>query len=235
MEEVILEAQERSDLGTGKVNRLRKKALLPAIVYGEGKKPLAVQLTAKDFMNLISVHKGESFVIKLRIKAGAKQEDKSVLIKQIQHDPAKDDVIHIDFHEISLTKTIKVKVPVVARGEAIGVKRDGGVLDHTLWELEVECLPARIPETIEADVSHMQIGDSLHVRELTPIEGVKILNDPEAAVLAVVAPTKEAIPSAEEAAAAEVKTEPEVIKEKKEKAPEGAGAETAGKAAQEKK
>lgn len=222
MEEVILEAQKRQDVGSGKVHRLRKRALLPAVVYGEGKMPLSIQLAAKDFAHMIGVHKGESFVVKLRIKDGVQSEDKSVLIKQIQHDPKSDDVIHIDFHEISLTKTIRVKVPVVAIGEAVGVKRDAGMLDHIMWELEIECLPTQIPESIEVDVANLKIGDSLHVKDISLPQGVKVLHDPEAAVLAVVMPTKEeAAPAAEEAAAGETKAEPEVIKEKKEK-PEGA-------------
>lgn len=221
MEEVILEAQKRQDVGSGKVHRLRKQAVLPAVVYGEGKMPLSIQLAAKDFSHMIGVHKGESFVVKLRIKDGVQSEDKSVLIKQIQHDPKSDDVIHIDFHEISLTKTIRVKVPVVAIGEAIGVKRDAGMLDHTMWELEIECLPTQIPESIEVDVANLKIGDSLHVKDISLPQGVKVLHDPEAAVLAVVVPTKEAAaPAAEEAVAGETKAEPEVIKEKKEK-PEG--------------
>lgn len=228
MEEVLLEAQKREDIGTGKANRLRKQSLVPAVVYGEGKKPLNIQLASRDFQHVIAVHKGESFVITLKIKDSSRSEDKSVLIKQIQHDPVSDEIIHIDFHEISLTKTIRVKVPLVATGEAVGVKQDGGVLDHTMWELEVECLPAQIPESIEVDVSSMKIGDALHIKDLSLPQGVKVLNDPQATVLAVTMPTKEAAPAAEEALAAEAKAEPEVIKEKKEKV-EGAGGETTAK------
>ncbi len=228
MEEVILEAQRRQDIGTGKVNRLRKRALLPAVVYGEGKKSLSIQLVSKDLLHLMRVHKGESFVITLRIKDGAQSQDKSVLIKQIQHDPVSDEIVHIDFHEISLTKTIRVKVGLVATGEAVGVKQDGGILDHTMWELEIECLPTQIPESIEVDVSNLKIGDALHIKDLSLPQGVKVLSDPGATVLAVSMPTKEAVPAAEEALAGQAKAEPEVIKEKKEKA-EGATGEAATK------
>ena len=235
MDEIILEAEKRQDIGKGKVDRLRKRSFIPAVVYGEGQVSIPIQIAAKDFINLMHVHKGESFVLKLRIKDAEQHRDKSVLIKQVQHHPVSEGIIHIDFNEISLTKTIRVKVPLVASGEAFGVKRDGGVLDHILWELEVECLPTRIPKSIEVDVTNLKIGDSLHVKQLTIAEGVKVLNDPEATILAVVMPTKEeAAPTAEEAAAGETKAEPEVIKEKKEKAEttaEGAG----GKKAQEEK
>lgn len=228
MEEIILEAQKRQETGTRKVNRLRKRALIPAVVYGEGKQPLSIQLAARDFLNLIAVHRGESFVLKLKIKDNGKYQERSVLIKQIQHHPVRDDCIHVDFNEISLTKTIRVKVPLVAVGEAIGVKFDGGVLDHILWELEIECLPAQIPESIEVNVSGLKVGDSLHVKDLAVGEGIKLLNDPEAAVLAVAMPRKEEAAPAAAEAGAEVKAEPEVIKEKKEK-PEGSAEAQAGK------
>lgn len=223
MEEIILEAQKRQDIGKGKVGRLRKKAFIPAVVYGEGKGSLSVQVVSKDVMNIIGAHRGESFVLKLKIKDGNNFQEKSVLIKEIQHNPVKDEIIHIDFNEISLTKTIKVKIPLIAKGESVGVKLDGGVLDHVLWELEIECLPTQIPKSIEVDVSNLKIGDSVHVKNLIIPQGVKVLNDQEATVLAVAMPTKEEVaPAAEEVLAGETKAEPEVIKEKKEKAEEAA-------------
>ena len=235
MEEIALEAQKRQELGTRKVNRLRKSALIPAVVYGEGKITLNIQLAAKDFLNLLAVHRGESFVLKLRIKDNGEFQEKSVLIKQIQHHPVRDDVIHVDFNEISLTKTIRVKIPLSAVGEAVGVKRDGGVLDHILWELEIECLPTLIPKSIEVNVSDLKIGDSLHVKNLTVGEGIKILNDPEATILAVVMPTKEEVaPAPSELEGAGAKAEPEVIKEKKEK-PEGTAEAQGSKKAQDEK
>ena len=250
MEDIILEAQKRQGTGSRRVNRLRKSAFIPAVVYGLGESSLSIQLVTRDFLKLIGLHRGESFVLKLRIKDDSqpegsglasnsqshRQQDRSVLIKQIQYHPVKDEIIHVDFNEISLTKAIRIKVPLVASGEAIGVKRDAGVLDHILWELDVECLPTQIPKSIEVDVSNLKIGDSLHVKNLKPLEGVKVLNDPEATILAVVLPSKEEIaPAAEEALATEAKLEPEVIKEKKEKveaAPEAAGSK---KAQEEKK
>lgn len=224
MEEIILEAQKRQDTGKGKVNRLRKRAVIPAVVYGEGRASLGIQLAAKDFLKLMEVHRGESFVLTLRVKDNGNSEDKPVLIKQIQHHPVSEQILHVDFNEISLTKAIRVKVPLVAVGESVGVRQEGGVLDHILWELEVECLPTQIPKSIEVDVSGLKIGSSLHVRDIAVGPQIKVLNDPGATVLAVVMPTKEEIaPAPAEAAAGEAKPEPEVIKEKKEKteAPEG--------------
>ena len=235
MEEIILEARIRKDRGTGRVNRLRKQAIIPAVVYGEGRETLTIQVRSKDFVNLMSAHHGESFVLNLRIKEDLKNEDKAVLIKNVQHNPATDDIVHIDFNEISLTKKIRVKVPVAAKGESVGVKQGGGVLDHVLWEIEVECLPTQIPKSVEVDVTALKVGDSIHVRNLVIPQGLKVFNDPEATVLAVVAPTKEeAAPTTEEALAGGAKAEPEVIKEKKEKA-EGAEGASAKAAPGEKK
>lgn len=232
MEEIILEAQKRTDTGRGRVNRLRKAASIPAVVYGQGKESLNVQLVSRDFLKLMGVHRGESFVLTLRIKDNGKHQDRPVLIKQIQYHPVSDDVLHVDFNEISLTKVIRIKVPLSAIGEPVGVKQDGGVLDHILWELEVECLPTKIPKSIEVDVSGLKIGDSLHVKDIAVASEIKVLNDPAATVLSVVMPQKEeAAPVA--GAEGEAKAEPEVIKEKKEKAEEGEG--SSGKKAQEEK
>jgi large subunit ribosomal protein L25 len=132
------------------------------------------------------------------------------------------EIVHVDFNQISLTKEIKVNVPVVAKGEPAGVKLEGGSLEHILWEIEVACLPTNIPQGIEVDVSGLKLGDSVHVKDLSVPAGVKILNDPGAIVLSVAAPMKEEVPV--EAVEGAEKQEPEVIKEKKE-VPEEGGAE----------
>ncbi len=224
MEEIILEAHKRTAIGSDKVRKLRKAANIPAVVYGQGKKSLSIQLRHKDFAGLLSSHRGESFVLKLKIKDGDKVLDKAVLIKEIQYHPVKDSIAHVDFNEISLSKMIKVKIPVAVAGESIGVKQDGGMLEHILWELEIECLPTQIPKHIDVDVSALKIGDSVHVKDLIIPAGVKALNDPQALVLAVVMPMKEEPVAPVEGAEGEIKAEPEVIKEKKEK-PEEAKAE----------
>jgi len=152
-----------------------------------------------------------------------KQKGRSCLIKEIQYDPVKGDIIHVDFNEISLTKVIKVNVPVVAKGEPIGVRQEGGSLEHILWEIEVECLPTDIPRDIEVDVSLLNIGDAIHIKDITFPSNIKVLNAPEAIVFSVTAPIKEevAVPAVE----GEEKQEPEVIKEKKEVPAEGEEAE----------
>ena len=129
-------------------------------------------------------------MVNLKPKDDKKAKGKSCLIKEIQYDPVKGDVIHVDFNEISLTKIIKVNVPVVAKGEPVGVKQEGGSLEHILWEIEVECLPTEIPKNIEVDVSQLKIGDSVHIKDMTFPSQVKVLTAPEAIVFSVSAPVK---------------------------------------------
>jgi large subunit ribosomal protein L25 len=172
-------------------------------------------------LQLLHQHGLENIVISLKVKDDKKQKSHPCLIKDIQYDPVKGDIVHIDFHEISLTKAIKVNVPVAAKGEPLGVKQEGGSLEHILWEIEVECLPTAIPKHFEVDVSALKIGDSIHIKDITFPAEVKVLNDPDAVVLSVAAPIKEEV-AVEPGLESEEKQEPEVIKEKKEVPAEGA-------------
>lgn len=223
MEEIILDAQQREELGRGKVQQLRHKGFTPAVVYKEGKESLSVKVSTHDLIRLIHQYRLESMIISLKVKDDNKQKVRPCLIKEIQYHPVTGDVTHVDFNEISMTKAIKVNVPVTAKGEAAGVKQEGGSLEHILWEIEVECLPAAIPKGFEIDVSALKIGDSIHVKDLVLPADVKVLSDPGAIILSVAAPMKD------EAAVAPVegeeKQEPEVIKEKKEVPAEAAAEE----------
>lgn len=219
MEEIILEIQPREELGKNKVKDLRGKGFIPAVIYAEGKKSQAIKVSHRQLWQLIHQHRLESMVINLKPSDDKKQKGKPCLIKEIQYDPVKGDIIHVDFNEISLTKVIKVNVAVVARGEAVGVKQEGGSLEQILWQIEVECLPTDIPKDIEVDVSLLKIGDAIHIKDITFPSNVKVLNDPEAIVFSVTEPIKEeeiVAPAVE----GEEKQEPEVIKEKKEEAPQ---------------
>jgi len=219
MEEIFLEAEPREELGRGKVKDLREKGFIPAVVYAQGKESLSLKVSHKELLRLIHQHRIESVVINLKVKNDNKDKPRACLIKEIQYNPVHDDILHVDFNEISLSKVIKVNVPVVVKGEPVGVKQEGGSLEHILWEIEVECLPVDIPKGIEVDASHLKIGDSIHIKDITFPSGVKVLNDPAAIILSVTAPMKEEVP-AEAVEGAEMQ-EPEVIKEKKEIPAEG--------------
>ena len=214
MEEITLDVQLREETGKAKVKDLRERGFIPAVVYGEGKTSLSIKVSHHELIRLIHQHRLENAVLNLKIKDDKKNKPRSCLIKETQYDPVTGDIVHVDFNEISLTKVIKVNVPVVAKGEPAGVKQEGGSLDHILWEIEVECLPTDIPKEIEVDVSNLKMGESIHVRDIKFPDNVKVINSPDAMVLLVSAPVKEEIPV--EAVEGEEKLEPEVIKEKKE-------------------
>ncbi|MDI6758733.1 MAG: 50S ribosomal protein L25 [Candidatus Omnitrophota bacterium] len=228
MEEILLEVEPRQETGRLKVNSLRGMGFTPAVIYGEAKEPLSIKISTSVLIKLIHQHRVEGAIIKLKVKEDKKQSTRACLIKEIQYDPIHGNIIHMDFNEISLTKEIKVRVPVLVKGEAVGVKQEGGSLEHILWEIEIECLPADIPKGIEIDISHLKLGESVHIKELVLPSSVKALNDPGAIVLTIAAPMKEEVPA--EALEGEEKKEPEVIKEKKEVPVEGeAGAKEKGK------
>jgi large subunit ribosomal protein L25 len=232
MEKVILKTAVRTATGKKIAKDLRAKGLIPANVYKGGKGALSLQVALDDLRAALDTKAGENVIITLKISGeGAGAKDKTVLIKEIQREPIKDGILHVDFNEISLTEMLKVSVPLASRGESVGVKTEDGVLEHVMWELQVECLPTDIPEKLEVDVSNMKIGDSLHVKDVAAPEGVKILNDGELIIMSVKAKKIE-VPKEE--AAPEAAEEPELIRKKKEEEP-AEGAEAPKEAAKEPK
>jgi len=220
MEEIFLDVQPREERGKSAAHSLRRQGYIPAVVYKDGEEAQALKVSHHDFVRMMHQHHVENIIISLRVNLDKKQKVRTCMIKELQYDPVHDDILHIDFQEISLTKAIKVNVPVVAKGEPIGVKQQGGSLEQVLWEIEVECLPTQIPKNFEVEVTNLKIGDSIHVKDITFPGQVKILADPEAVAFLLVAPMKEEIPVAP--VEGEEKLEPEVIKEKKEVPAEGA-------------
>lgn len=214
MEEIFLDVELREGTGRAKVKDLKEAGFLPAIVYSQGKEALAIKISRGALLKLVHQHRLESTVINLKIKDDKKAKGRSCLVKEIQYDPVGEDIIHVDFNEISLTKAIKVNVPVEAIGEAAGVKQEGGSLEHLLWEIEVECLPTNIPKNIQVNVAALKMDEAIYVKDLVLPQGIKVLNDPGAIVLHVIAPMKEEV--LPEVVEGEAIQEPEVIKEKKE-------------------
>ncbi len=233
MADISIEVQSREEKGKA-VRHLRKGGFIPAVVYGAGKEGLSVKVNEKDFVTALKGHSIENLIVKLKSpEQKGKKEGKPVLIRQVQVDPLKDKVIHVDFLEISLEKKLKTKVHVEHIGEPIGVAQEGGILECTLREIEIECLPMSIPESIVVDVSALAIGHTLFVRDIKPVEGVSILTSPDLSVFSVAAPKmEEEVPKEAEI------TEPEVIGKKKDvegEAAEGAPAEKGADKAAEKK
>jgi large subunit ribosomal protein L25 len=227
MEKIVLRSEVRNDAGKRVAKDLRNKGLIPAVVYKGGKDAIKLQISKGAIDQILHTKAGENAIITLEISGEASGKPKTVIVKEVQRDPIKNMILHVDFNEISLTDTLKVNVPLATRGEAAGVKKDGGVLEHIMWELQVECLPTNIPAKIEVDITDLEVGHHILVKDIVVPQGVKILNDGELIAIAVKAAKVEA--PKEEVAGAEASSEPELIRKKKEEGEEGA---TEGKEAE---
>jgi large subunit ribosomal protein L25 len=216
MKTIALKAWTRDACGKEISKKMREEGFIPAVVYGKAKKSLIIKVSKKDLLKILGTQAGENVLLDLKIEDAKKEGTQhTAMIKEIQYHPVNAEPLHIDFYKISLKDKIKVKVPIHTKGEAAGVKQDGGILEHILWELEIECLPTQIPEKIDIDVNALKIGDSIFVKDLSmPSADIKVLSDAEQIVVSCAAPAKEEEIKPEEAAAAET-AEPEVIKQKK--------------------
>lgn len=209
MERLTLTVQKREHTGKGAARSLRRSNVIPAVIY-RGGGSLPIQIPRKEITKLINSTAGEQVMVNLQFDGG---DSKLALIKDYQLDPTKRELLHVDFFEVSLTEKVRVNVHVTTTGEPIGVKRDKGILQVLLREIEVECLPDKIPGHIRVDISGLEIGQALHVSDLALGEDVKVLTDPSEVIVNIIAPAvEEAAPA--EAAAPEV-AEPEVIKKGK--------------------
>lgn len=214
MERIVLNSQVREKTGTSIVKKLRTKGLVPAVVYAREHSPVHITIDRREFVKLL--HKeGENAIIDLNIGTEAKPKKKTVIIKEIQYDAIKEGIFHIDFQQIKLTEKIRVHVPLVTKGDADapGVK-EGGILEHILREVEIECLPTNIPKEIVIDVSNLKVGEPICVKDLNIAQGLTVITDKEQIAVMVKFEAEEKLeeekPEAEEAAA-----EPEVIKKGK--------------------
>lgn len=213
--QVKLTAQHRTHAGRIAVNKLKKQGIIPAVIYGAKNEPQNLQISARDINTLLSHASGENILVDLEIVKGEEKATRMALIQEVQHHPLGGQVLHVDFHAISMDEKIQADVPVDPVGEATGVKNYGGILEQNMRSLEIECLPRDLPEIISVDVSHLNIGDSIHVKDIKMPEGVTVTEDADLTVFRVSAPAVEEEP----VAAAEAPTSPEVIKEKKVEAP----------------
>jgi large subunit ribosomal protein L25 len=212
LKEVNLEVKQRESRGKEKAKKSRKNGIIPAVVYGAREETLPLEVKLKDLNALLKTTKGENVIINLNIDEG-KTESKKVLLREVQKDPVRDNILHVDFQHISLTEKIAVKIPIHLVGMSIGVKDQGGILEHVLRELEVKCLPTEIPEHIEVDVTPLSIGDAIHVRDLK-LEKIEVLTDADRSIVTVVPPTVFKEP--EVAAVVEEGKEPELVGAEKE-------------------
>lgn len=212
-------AEERAGAGSSVSRQLRRGGVFPGVVYGVGKTPCKVQVNQKAFLSAVGGHVNEHVILDLEIKG---QDVRKVLLQDVQHHPITDQVLHVDFHEISMTEKLRIEIPVHLVGDPVGVIQNGGVLEHLVREITVACLPTDIVEAFHVDVTGLKIGDKLTAGDIA-LDAAKytLITSKDLAIASVSAPREEEVKAEATAAAAE----PEVIKEKKE---EGEG-EAAGK------
>ncbi|HSJ72713.1 MAG TPA: 50S ribosomal protein L25 [Miltoncostaeaceae bacterium] len=197
MAHVALTAQKRAEFGNGPTRRLRRRGLVPGVVYQPGSASTAFSLSERELRRAIA--EGRTGVIDLTVVG---DRARPVLLKDWQLDPVRGDVLHVDFQEVDLTQEVEAPVAVVLVGSSVGV-RDGGVLDQTLREVLVRALPDALPDHLELDVSELAVGDSIAVEGLTAPAGVEIVTEAETVVASVLAPTVEVEEEPEEAEEAE--------------------------------
>ena len=209
---VVLKADVRDAVGKQAVKHLRQQGRLPAVVYGENLAPIVCSVSLKD-LELIIHDQGRNALVSLEMGEGGNGQD-TTIIKEIQHHPLKAEMQHVDFQRISMTEKITVEVAVEAVGIPVGVRTEGGILEHMLYEVDVECLPSDIPDKIVFDVYGMNIGDTIHISDLVVDGNVDIVTEGDRSVFVVAPPTvaKAAEDGEEEEALGDEEAqEPEVI------------------------
>lgn len=219
MKSVSLNAFPRTQVRRGGVKKLRSSGRIPAVIYGGRSQPETLEVVAKEMEELIHHSVSENILVDLAVD----KAKRLALVQEIQHHPLDGKILHVDFHEVSPTEKVTVMVPVETSGEAVGVKTGGGVLEHVLFKIKVRALPKDLPEQILVDVTHLEVGKSIHLGDIKAPEGVEILGDKKVSVLSVALPKTEAEETAAAAeGAAPAAGDVEMIKEKKEEGAEGA-------------
>jgi large subunit ribosomal protein L25 len=229
--DATLEAKKRDGRGKNEARRLRVSGQIPAVVYGARKKGQApegipVAVDPKEVLRILHSESGANTLINLKLDDG----ESRVMVRDYQLDPVTHQLLHADFYQLAMDKAIIVSVPVVVKGEAAGVKQQGGLLDFVTREIQVQCLPTDIPERIDVDVSELMMHQSIRVKDIATNPKFRAVTDGETMIVHIVMPKAEeaaATTAAEEGAAvapaAATTAEPEVIKkgktEKEEEAP----------------
>ena len=219
MAKPVLNALTRKTKGKGNARKLRRDQQIPASFYGPNAQPVMLAVSYAELERLMRRSAAENIILDLNIQSDDGSETRSVILKELQVDPTKDIYLHVDFCEISMDKEITVHIPISLTGTPVGVK-EGGVLQHIRRELNVSCLPDKLIDALEVDVSGLEIGDALHIRDIKLPEGITTLEEGNLTVASVAAPTAEAEEASAEEAEGVVGAE---------EAPEAQAAETEDK------
>jgi large subunit ribosomal protein L25 len=226
MKSVSLSAFPRTATRRKGARSVRANERVPAVIYGGQAKPETLEIAEREIQNLIHHSVSENVLVDLAVD-GVKGS-RLALIQEVQHHALTQKVLHVDLHEVKPDEKVTIMAPVESTGEPAGVKTGGGTLEHVLFKLKVRALPKDLPDVIRVDVSHLEIGQSIHIGDIQAPEGVEIMGDKKISVLSVAAPLTEAQELA--AAAAEGGAQPEMIKEKKEEGAAGAAPAAGDKA-----
>lgn len=208
MAEVKLQAEKREQTGKSSARKTRASGLVPGVLYGRNMESVAIAVERRALLTALNTDAGLNVLLDLEVDG----TNTLAITRELQRDPVKGTVVHADFVKVDLKKAIEVEVPVHLVGESAGVK-EGGVLEHPLFQLRIRCLPNNVPENLEADITYLNIGDVLRVSELTVPTGVEVLNDSEAIVASVAAPISEEELEAMEAEAGIEAAAPEEVEE----------------------
>lgn len=210
MERVKLKAEQRRETGKGVARKLRREGYIPAVIYGRNRESLPLKVEEVALKNKI----GGNAIFDLTIDGDEGTFTETTMVKDVQRDVIKGDILHVDFQQISLDEKITISVPLSLEGVPAGV-REGGVLQQLLREVEVECLPTNIPDYLEVDISELGVGDSLAVGQIVAPEGVEIVTPAEEIIASIVVPSEVVEEEVEEPVA----EEPEVIGGEEQEAP----------------
>jgi len=214
-----LTVQMRTQVGRNAIKKVRKEGLIPGVIYGVGQEPINLEVNGRQLSTVLAHASSENILLELEIVDGDNKRNSLAMIQEVQHHPIQRQILHVDFHAVSATEKITAEVPIETIGEPVGVKTNGGLLEHNLRDLEVECLPADLPERIEVDVTNLDINQSIHVKDLKLPPGVEAVTDADLTVVAVSAARVDEEPAEALGATPAV---PEVITAKKPE--EGTGA-----------
>ncbi|HXB21962.1 MAG TPA: 50S ribosomal protein L25 [Candidatus Solibacter sp.] len=227
-EVVLAQTREATSRGKNEARRLRAKGRVPAVVYGAKKESVAVSVDPKQISKILRSESGHNTIFDLDLGT----EKTKAMIVDWHYEPIKGKLLHIDLKRIAMDEKIRVKVPIHLTGESVGVKQQGGILDQVLREVEIECLPADIPSSIDADITELAFGQVLRVSDLPHAGRLKFITDANQAVAHVTSVKEEVVATPEAAAAdaAAAPAEPEVIKKGKQEAEEEGGEAKKGEA-----
>ncbi len=209
MKQIEFTVSVRHKTGKEIARKLRAQGLIPAVIYGPGSESIPLTVKANELKKILYRYRGEQIIFNLTLEDNGSSIKKMALVKELQYHPVTDEILHVDFYEISMEREVEVEVPIELVGKAKGVEL-GGHLQQLLQTMTVACLPKTIPDKIEIDVTDLGLGDVLKVRDLTPPEGVRYLDNPDEPIVTILAPEAEEVETEEEAAPEAEKSEEKV-------------------------